>query len=166
MVHFRKHTGDKPFSCKCGAKQFSCKRPLNIRMLNFHMKYHPTEIPSKCSFCQRIFKSSAAAKEHESSCAVQRQMEWCLCKSKFTYRSSLTRHMPQHAVLTAFNCKYCKRGYVRKEYFEPHLKTAHINELRFTYKICDQRFSQQSNADHHIQFCTKSLPPLADHGKA
>lgn len=57
MVHFRKHTGDKPFQCKCCAKRFSSKR-----MLNFHMKYHPNEILSKCSFCQRRFTSTSEAK--------------------------------------------------------------------------------------------------------
>lgn len=150
MVHFRKHTGDKPFSCKCCAKPFSSNR-----MLNYHMKYHPTEIPSKCSFCQRIFKSSAAAKEHESNCAVQRHMECYLCKSTFTYRSSLRRHMPQHTGVTAFNCKYCKKGFVRKEYFDVHMKTAHTNELQFPCNICEQRFARQSDADHHMQFCTK-----------
>lgn len=150
MVHFRRHTGEKPFNCKCCAKPFSSKR-----MLNYHMKYHPNEFLSKCSFCQRKFATSAEAKKHESNCALQRQMECYLCKSKFTYRSSLRRHMPQHTGLTAFNCKYCKNGYVRIEYLDLHLKTAHTEELKFSCTICEQRFPQQNDADKHMQSCKK-----------
>lgn len=90
------------------------------------MKYHPNEILSKCSFCQRRFSSSIEAKEHESHCSVERQMECYLGKSTFTYRSSVRRHMPQHTGLATFNCKHCKNGYVRKDYLDLHLKKAHV----------------------------------------
>lgn len=63
--------------------------------------------------------------------------------------------MPQHTGLTAFNCKYCTKGYVRKEYLDLHLKTAHNDELKYPCTICKQRFQQQSDVDKHMQSCTK-----------
>lgn len=150
LVHFRKHTGETPFQCKCCAKKFSSKR-----MLNFHMKYHPNEIPSKCSFCQRKFSTIDATKEHESNCSLQRKYECYLCKSTFTYSSSIRRHMPQHTGATIFNCEYCKKGYARKEYLVVHLKTKHQTELRFPCTNCDQRISKKITADKHTQSCTK-----------
>lgn len=150
LVHFRQHTGEKPFNCKCCAKKFSSKR-----MLNHHMKYHPTEITSKCLFCQRNFPNGAEKKVHESQCSLKRQLECYLCKSTFTFRSSLRRHMPQHTGLTQFNCKHCSKGYARREFYELHLQKKHINELQFQCTICDMKFSQQSDADKHMQSCKK-----------
>lgn len=150
LVHFRKHTGEMPFSCKCCAKQFSSKR-----MLNHHMKYHPSEIPRKCSFCQRCFVNSAEAKKHEAHCSLKRQMECYLCKSAFTFRSSLRRHMPQHTGSTKFNCAYCNKGYVRKEFLHAHLQKIHAKELQSQCTICEMRFVQQSDADKHMQICKK-----------
>lgn len=151
MVHFRKHTGDQPFACKCCAKRFSSKR-----MLNHHMKYHPNEILSKCSFCQRGFPTSAEAKQHESQCALKRQMECCFCKSTFTYKSSLQRHMSQHTGLNKFKCKYCKKAYARKDYLDLHLQS-HKQELQFHCSKCKQRFPQKTDLDDHKMVCKKKL---------
>lgn len=151
LVHFRKHTGEKPFSCKCCAKKFSSER-----MLNFHMKYHPSEIPSKCSFCTRKFATTTEAKKHESDCAVRRKMECYLCKSTFTYKSSLLRHMPQHTGLTTFNCKYCSKGYGRKDYLNIHMKI-HTRELQFHCTICELRFVRKADADEHMASCIKKV---------
>lgn len=147
LVHFRKHTGDKPFSCKICAKKFSSKR-----MQNFHMKYHPNEILSKCSFCQRKFANETQAKMHIADCALRRRMECYICKSTFTYISSLKRHMPQHTGATKFNCKFCQMGYVRKEYLDLHMKT-HARELPFNCVICKSRFAEQSEIDKHMETC-------------
>lgn len=151
IVHFRQHTGEKPFECKCCKKAFFCKR-----MLDHHMKYHPSEILMKCSFCKREFPTSCEAKDHESKCALKRQMECYLCKSTFTYKSSLQRHMPQHTGFMKFKCKYCQKAFSRTDFLNEHTKT-HTQELQFDCTKCKRRFPQKTDLDDHKMTCTIKL---------
>ena len=91
-VHFRTHSGIKPFSCPICSKNFNEKGNLKT-----HILFHTNERPFKCSQCEKTYKTNGHLKDHIDIYHKQIKKFKCqICGIKFGRRSTLTAHIKVH----------------------------------------------------------------------
>ncbi|XP_075526695.1 uncharacterized protein LOC142558446 [Dermacentor variabilis] len=62
VMHFRKHTGERPFPCHLCPMAFTRKR-----ILEAHIRTHTGEKPFGCRFCSMVFAHKWQMKKHEDA---------------------------------------------------------------------------------------------------
>ena len=91
-VHFRTHSGIKPFSCPICQKAFNEKGNLKT-----HILFHTNERPFKCPQCEKTYKTNGHLKDHIDIFHYQIKKFKCqICGIKFGRRSTLTAHIKVH----------------------------------------------------------------------
>ena len=91
-VHFRTHSGIKPFSCPICKKKFNEKGNLKT-----HILFHTNERPFKCPQCEKTYKTNGHLKDHIDIFHYQIKKFKCqICGIKFGRRSTLTAHIKVH----------------------------------------------------------------------
>ncbi|VVD00260.1 unnamed protein product, partial [Leptidea sinapis] len=84
VVHYRLHTGDKPYSCSLCEKTFTYSSSLL-----FHNRTHTGEKPFSCNICGKSFSRLGHVKTHKLTHTSETPYTCDICKHKFKHKSSL-----------------------------------------------------------------------------
>ncbi|XP_015834121.1 gastrula zinc finger protein XlCGF26.1 isoform X7 [Tribolium castaneum] len=86
-VHYRVHTGVKPYTCSYCAKSFTKKDYLVM-----HERVHSGEKPYSCEYCGKCFSQGAPLRIHLRGHTGERPYVCQFCSSGFTSRGALNMH--------------------------------------------------------------------------
>jgi len=102
-IHFRVHTGERPFKYKIS--QLSFKSP---GQLTVHLTTHSNETHFICLFCEKAFKTVKELSQHMAVHTKEKPHYCSKCSASFSSAGGLTQHIVvQHGPKKGKKCDHC-----------------------------------------------------------
>ncbi|KAK3915509.1 Zinc finger protein 182 [Frankliniella fusca] len=134
-MHYRSHTGERPFKCGECEMAFTKKGDLGR-----HLLIHANAKPFPCSICG--YDEDGGVFLEPLRCSV--------CRALFSTPSNLKRHQLTHTRERPYKCGECGMGFKRTDYLSRHA-LSHSKQKPLACPECGLGFRQSSHLKRHVR---------------
>ena len=152
QIHFRKHTGEKPFECEHCNKRFSNKSNLTT-----HLHIHNGDKPFACGQCNYSSSHQSNLKKHLRIHSGEKPYSCTQCSYSCIQKGDLHKHMRTHSGEKPFECEHCNRRFSEKSNLTTHLHI-HKGDKPFACSHCSFSSSRKGNLETHMRTHTDEKP--------
>ncbi|XP_061393690.1 zinc finger protein 675-like [Musca vetustissima] len=122
-IHYRRHTGERPFKC-----EYCDRRFFRLHDAQMHALSHTGERPYKCTECEKGFRSSGKLTIHMRTHTNERPYACTECEKTFKQSKDLTIHRRIHTGERPYKCDICESTFTQSNSLRLHQKkTKHSN---------------------------------------
>ncbi|XP_071760816.2 sal-like protein 1 [Centroberyx gerrardi] len=147
-MHYRTHTGERPYRCKVCGRAFTTKGNLKMHQA-VHRATLPLRVQHSCPICQRKFTNAVVLQQHVRMHMDGQIPNVLLTSQKYPDSPSLIHNLRERGIFKNTTCDICGKNFACQSALDIHYRS-HTKERPFICTTCNRGFSTKGNLKQHM----------------